>query len=132
MTEPAINFYRACPDPCALVILPWGAKGVTIAKRSASTGEIYGCRDVTFGEHYRDCLAAWVEGATADGLAIEDMRGREPYAWRIALEPHPFDATTQTWLLRTRCGADWKAQRYVRAASTSLKEAVQLLGAVHA
>ena len=64
-----INWSRASHDPRALVFLPWGNKGITIAKRDAD-GKLYGCRDVGHGHGFVECIAAWI--ADARGLPIED------------------------------------------------------------
>lgn len=67
--------WRHCPAPVALVLLPW-REGCTIAERDAD-GTLYGCRDVSFGELYSSIVSTWIDGARAEGLAIEDRRDQE-------------------------------------------------------
>lgn len=69
MSTEKVSWARASHDPRALVFLPWGHKGITIAKRDAD-GKLYGCRDVAHGLGFADILAAWF--ADVGELAIED------------------------------------------------------------
>jgi hypothetical protein len=69
MSTEKVTWARASRDPRALVFLPWGHKGITIAKRDAD-GKLYGCRDVAHGLGFADILAAWI--ADARELPIED------------------------------------------------------------
>lgn len=69
MTNEKVDWSRASHDPRALVFLPWGHKGITIAKRDAD-GKLYGCRDVSHALGFADILAAWI--ADAGELTIED------------------------------------------------------------
>lgn len=71
--DDSINWDRAAPNPVALVFLPWEL-GVTIVKRDISGG-LHGCRDVARGEHFADCIRAWVSSEHERGLRIEDRAG---------------------------------------------------------
>lgn len=72
----AVTFRRYCPDPSALVILPWHS-GVSLAHRSASTGHLHGLRDVSEGANLVPCLTAWLVEAAARGLPLDDQTGRD-------------------------------------------------------
>jgi hypothetical protein len=77
-----LNFARACPNPVALLILPWPRKGATVAHRDAD-GTLYGCRDVSYGTHFETILKAWIRGAEKQGLDVEITAPRARHLGRI-------------------------------------------------
>ena len=68
-----IDWQRAARNPVALVFLPW-VHGVTIAMQDAS-GAIHGCRDVSFGDSFWPCIAAWIKTEQERGLVVDDRTG---------------------------------------------------------
>lgn len=73
-----IDWHHVCPDPVALVLLPWSPctehpGGTTIVKRNRN-GALHGCRDVTAGPHHASIVQAWIEDAQGNGLPVEDLR----------------------------------------------------------
>jgi len=66
-----MNWNSHSRNPVALIIMPWlDGPGVTIAKLDAD-GTLYGCRDVTHGEHFDSIVAAWKADAASQGLPVE-------------------------------------------------------------
>lgn len=73
-----VEWHRACYDKKALVINFHPQGGVTVMHRGRD-GRLYGCRDILRkpgrDAEFASCVAAWVSGARAEKLDIEDMAG---------------------------------------------------------
>jgi len=69
----SIVWNRTARDAVALVILPWPeGPGITICKRDRD-GKLYGCRDVTRGEHFASIVEAWKADALKQGLTVDTV-----------------------------------------------------------